>query len=69
MTKKKKPTRADIRQSAAELVRHYSAIILVGDSASVKRGKLKHLDPELEQTEGWYVDCTVFVPDDTDDEE
>lgn len=68
-TKKNKPTRADIRLSAAELVKHYSAITLVSDNAKVRRGTLKHLDPKLEPTEGWYVDCTVFVPDDTDDGE
>jgi hypothetical protein len=55
-------TRAEIRQAARERVECFSAVLRIDDAASVRRGKFKHLDPDLPDSDGWWVDCQVFIP-------
>lgn len=54
-------TRNDVRNKARETVQFYS-LMRISDDASVRKGSLAHLDPSLDPTEGWWVDCQVFVP-------
>lgn len=63
-----KPTRAAIRQRATQQVELYSATLAIDNNASVRKGTKKHLDPDLEPTEGWWVDCKIFVPREADSE-
>lgn len=56
-------TKEEIRCLAKNIVCLYSASMRIDDDASVKKGKLEHLDTSLEPTFGWWVDCKVFVPE------
>lgn len=55
-------TRAEIREEARARVECFSSVLRIDKAASVRKGKLKHLDPALPDSDGWWVDCQVFVP-------
>lgn len=63
-----KMTRTKVKLAAKEIISNYSATLKIEDDASVKSGKKKHLDPDIEPTDGWWVDCKVFVPKDHKDD-
>lgn len=58
------PTKAEIRTEAMEIVRYYTARVELSHKAAVRKGQKRHLDPNLEPDDGYWVDCKVFVPRD-----
>jgi hypothetical protein len=59
-----KPTRNDVRDKARERVQYFSAVLAIDKDASVRKGTMVHLDPDVPTSSGWWVDCKVFVSED-----
>lgn len=63
----KKMTQAEIRAKARETVLFFNAVMRIDEDAKVRRGTYKHLDPDVEDDKGWWVECHVFVQEENQD--
>jgi hypothetical protein len=63
----KKLARKDVPDKARDIIQFYSATMMVPDKPVVRKGKFEHLEPGIDPSIGWWVDCKVFVPEDIGD--
>lgn len=64
-----KKSRLEIKTIAEEIIQFFSASMKIEANAAIRAGKKVHLEPDIEPTKGYWVECKVFVPDDYGSEE